>query len=229
MWPQLCIACSPMPLKSFLFLSLIFFFFLGSCSPSQLPGGSSSSWFSLFSLRPAARPVVLDMSSFQKMSDDAVRHCAAAIPPWLSHPLGIAFNGAIVDKMKRLIARLSMANYQGRVAWAEQQLLSPTLLRDLSNKTIVKHFVVMAGLETGLCQYITANMHRVMIAASASLRNMTITKNETTGEWLIHRQQAPIELNHFYKWVTWYRGSIFSAVSAALTLWVVILLRIRRR
>ncbi|QHD57631.1 envelope glycoprotein 2 [Arteriviridae sp.] len=217
-WPWL-----GQPLRSSLYRFLTSSSFWLFCLALPLLATPSHGYFDLFSLRPAARPILLDLTTFQRLSEDSVHMCRAAIPPWIRHSTGLLFNQRVVAKTQELLLRLSTANYLRDKWWAHQTFMSPSLLQQMANQTIVQHYVVMAGLEKGLCQYIGAHMHDVFARAYPLLSNLTVEYNVTTKEIVFHRQTAPLNLVGVTQWVVHYHNSVFSSVCAAVSLWLVVL------
>ncbi|ATP66645.1 GP2 protein [RtClan arterivirus] len=208
--------------------SSIYFFFWLFCLALPLQRGLSLSLSDLFSLRPAARPMVLDLVQYSRMSDHAAKICAAQLPKFFRHPTGMTFNMQLQEHLRRIAVKIGMDNYSRLNKFWEVQRFAPWSMRRFADQLLTKYFTNMAGLEASNCQYVRQHYLKILHSAALRFQNVSVSYNASihggelkiVGPW--RRLDPEIA---FHVTTIWMRGSIFSSVAASATLYVIILLR----
>lgn len=172
--------------------------------------------------------MVLDLVQYSRMSDHAASICAANLPKYFRHPVGMTFNMQLQEHLRRIAVKIGMDNYSRLNKYWEIQRITPFTVRRFSEQLLTRYFTNMAGLEASNCQYVRMHYLKVLHSAAMRFQNLSVSYNASIhgGELKIVGPWTRLDPDvAFHVTTIWHRGSIFSSVAASATLFVIIMLR----
>nr|WKR37861.1 GP2 [Lactate dehydrogenase-elevating virus] len=200
-------------------------FFLVFCLALPSPAGC---WFGLsdwFSPRSTVRVEKMTSLTFRRYFRDAIKLCRPDVIHF-GKGFGLLWHMKVATMLDDVIhSRLmSHMSHQGRETWG--QIFTQKALENIGRTQVVSHLQQMAGLEREACTYLMSRLPAIQ--AASAVYNVTIKFLNQTVLIDFGPSNSSLSVAE-HLWLVSMQSSVFSSVSAAVALWIVMLLRLPKR